>query len=55
MKSEGIDVTQHPAHVLRRVKRDLKQPPPRLQLVLWAKNSPILIINKPLLVTLPAK
>jgi len=28
MKSEGIDVTQQPAHVLRRVKRELKQPPP---------------------------
>ena len=24
MKSEGIDVTQQPAHVLRRVKRELK-------------------------------
>ena len=24
MKSEGIDVTQQPAHVLRRVERELK-------------------------------
>ena len=31
MKSEGIDVTQQPAHVLRRVKRKLKQPLPRRQ------------------------